>query len=272
LHELDDDTVGFVPHQSTTPPTDAAGRFRSRDDDSVNERALSAVADVLATTPGVMFCVKGLDGTYLAANQAFAERAGLAGPGEVIGRRARDLFPIGLAERYEAQDDAVLSTGRPLTNELELITRPDRSYGWFLTSKSRWTDGDGEPVGMVSVSVDLRTPADAAARHEQLARAVEYARRNHASAITVTELADVARMSVTQLERAARSILGLSPKQLIIRFRIEAALALLETTDASIADIATRCGYYDQSAFSRHFRRTVGTSPAAHRRRIHPEV
>lgn len=263
MHEIGGADVVFVPQTGEQ----RFGCPQSRDDGDVNERALSAVVDVLATTPGVMFCVKGLDGTYLAANQAFAERAGLAGAGEVIGRSARDLFPVGLAERYEAQDDAVISTGRPLTNELELITRPDRSYGWFLTSKSRWTDDDGSPVGMVSVSVDLRTPVDAAARHEHLARAVEHARRHHASPITVSDLAVVAEMSATQLERAARSILGLTPKQLIIRFRIETALVLLETSDASIAEIATQCGYYDQSAFSRHFRRTVGASPAAHRRR-----
>ncbi len=250
-------------YRAVVPRADSLGH-----DVLVNERALAAVVDVLATTPGVMFCVKGLDGTYLSANQAFAERAGRAGPGEVIGRTAVELFPRTLAERYEAQDSTVIETGRPLTNELELITRADGTVGWFLTSKARWTDENGAPVGMVSVSVDLRAPADAAARHEQLARAVEYARRNHASAITVSELAGVAEMTVTQLERASRSILGLSPKQLIMRFRIEAALALLDTTDISIAEVASRCGYYDQSAFSRHFRRTVGASPAAHRRAV----
>ena len=235
------------------------------DDGPVIDRALSAVTDVLATTPGVMFCVKALDGTYLAANRAFAERAGLSDAGDVVGRTARDLFPSELAARYEAQDDVVLGTGRPLSNELELITRPDGTYGWFLTSKSRWTDGDGRPAGMVSVSVDLRTAADAAARHEQLATAVDLARTRYESALTVGQLAEVAHMTVSQLERASRRILGLTPKQLIMRFRIEAALGLLTTTDTSIADIATECGYYDQSAFSRHFRRTVGTSPASYR-------
>ncbi len=121
------------------------------------DRSLEAVTDVLATTPHVMFCVKSVDGEYLAANQAFADRAGLLGPGDVVGRTARDLFPAELAERYEAQDRRVIETGRMLTNELELITRPDRSVGWFLTSKSRWTDDAGVTVGVVSVSVDLRT-------------------------------------------------------------------------------------------------------------------
>lgn len=212
-----------------------------------------------------MFCVKSAEGTYLAANQAFAERAGVSGAGEVVGRTAGDLFPEDLAKRYEAQDNAVIKTGRMLTNELELITRPDRTIGWFLTSKSRWTDDDGHVVGVVNVSVDLRAPVDAAAPHEQLAAAVEVARQRFADPLEVADLAAAAEMTGAQLERATRRVLGLSPKQLVMRFRLEEGLRLLTTSELSIADVAHRCGYYDQSAFSRHFRRVVGMPPAAYR-------
>ncbi|HSL74964.1 MAG TPA: AraC family transcriptional regulator [Ilumatobacteraceae bacterium] len=229
------------------------------------DRSLAAVTDVLATTPGVMFCIKAPDGTYVAANQAFADRAGVAAPGDVVGRTAHDLFPPELADRYRAQDDDVLRTGHMLSNELEVITRPDGTYGWFLTSKSRWTDASGVPAGMVSVSVDLRTPADAAAPHERLAAAVDVARSRFTEPLKVADLAVAAGMSVTQLERTARRVLGLTPKQVIMRFRLEEALRLLGEPDLSIADIARRCGYYDQSAFTRHFRRAVGVAPATYR-------
>jgi len=229
------------------------------------DRSLEAVTDVLATTPHVMFCVKSVGGEYLAANQAFADRADVAGPGEVVGRTAGDLFPAELAARYEAQDRAVIETGHMLTNELELITRPDRSVGWFLTSKSRWVDDAGDPAGVVSVSVDLRTPVDAAAPHARLAAAVDVARRRFAEPIEVADLAAAAEMTVAQLERTARRVLGLSPKQLVMRFRLEEGLRLLSTTDLPMVDVAHRCGYYDQSAFSRHFRKVVGSPPAAYR-------
>lgn len=245
---------------------DDLGRLRAMGHDGrVIDRSLAAVNDVLATTPHVMFCIKGIDGTYLAANQAFADRAGVAGPGDVVGRSARDLFPAELVEQYDAQDDDVMRTGHMLTNELELITRPDGSYGWFLTSKSRWTDDAGEPAGLVILSVDQRTPADGAAPHRMLAAAVEVARTRFSEQLTVGEMADAAGMTVTQLERTSRRVLGLSPKQLILRFRLEEALRLLDNTAEPIVDIATRCGYYDQSAFSRHFKRTVGVSPASYR-------
>lgn len=229
------------------------------------DRQLAAVVDALATTPHVMFCVKSTDGRYVAANQAFAERAGRSTAGEVIGATAHDLFPPPLARRYAEQDEAVIETGRVLTNELELITRPDGTIGWFLSSKTTWQDDDGVAAGVVSVSIDLRTPADAAAPHRQLAAAVDLARERFAGPLAVGELADAADMTVAQLERVARRVLGLTPKQLILRFRLEEAVRLLESTDLPIADIAARCGYYDQSAFARHFRRVVGTTPSAHR-------
>lgn len=229
------------------------------------DKSLQAVTAVLATTPHVMYSVKSTSGHYLAANQAFAERAGVAGAGDVVGKTAADLFPAELAERYEAQDRAVLDDAYTLTNELELITRPDRSFGWFLTSKSRWTDASGEPVGVVCVSIDLRTSVDADGPHSRLAAAVEVARRRFAERLEVADLAEAAQMTIAQLERSARRVLGLTPKQLIMRFRLDEGLRLLTTTTMAVTDVAHACGYYDQSAFSRHFRRVVGSSPAAYR-------
>ena len=227
--------------------------------------SLVAVTDVLATTPGVLFCIKDVDGVYVMANLAFADRAGLDGPGDVVGRRPSDLFPPELARSYQRQDADVLATGRMLSNELELITGPDGSPGWFLTSKSRWLDSTGQPAGLVSVSVDLLAPSDAAGPHERLARAVELARHRFAEKVTVGQLAEAADVTVAQLERSCRRVLGLTPKQLIMRFRVEEALRLLATTDRPLSEIAPLCGYYDQAAFTRHFRRVVGFGPAGWR-------
>ena len=86
----------------------------------VIDRALAAVGDVLATTPHVMFCIKSVDSTYLAANQAFADRAGVAAVGDVVGKSAADLFPAGLV--IVSQADGRRVTGRvplsaPLTRD-----------------------------------------------------------------------------------------------------------------------------------------------------------
>jgi AraC-like DNA-binding protein len=85
--------------------------------------------------------------------------------------------------------------------------------------------------------------------------------------VPVGDVAAAASMSVVQLERTIRRTIGISVRQLLVRFRVERAIALLDTTDSTLSDIAARCGYYDQSAFTRQFRRVVGVSPGAYRSR-----
>lgn len=229
------------------------------------DRSLIAVTDVLATTPGVMFCVKSVDGIYLYVNLAFAERTRAGAPGLIVGKSARDIFPLELAESYESQDAEIFASGKMLTNELEVITQPSGEIGWFLTSKSRWTDSSGSPAGIVSVSVDLRASVSNATNHESLSRAADLARRRFADQISVADMAKEANLTPTQLERLANRVMGITPKQIIMRFRLEEALRLLETTEKSLVSIAAECGYYDQSDFTRHFRRAVGYSPSSWR-------
>ena len=226
-----------------------------------------ALADLLTDVPHVMFCIKGLDGRYVSVNQAFADRAGAHTPAEVVGRSATELFPAELALNYERQDAMVLRTGQSLRSELEMITRPDGSIGWYVTSKTRLGTAE-KPLGIASVSVDLRVPADASGPHGGLALAISFARAHATESKTVSDVAAAAGLTTTQLERSLRRALGISTKQLMLRFRLEMALACLRSTDSSMAQIANECGYYDQSAFTRQFRRVVGMSPGAYRSSI----
>jgi hypothetical protein len=206
---------------------------------AVTDPVIDAMSGLLTDVPHVMFCVKDVHGRYVAVNQAFADRAGRASPSDVIGLTAGELFPPELAASYERQDAAIRASGQPLRNELELILRPDQSVGWYVTSKTLI-----DPDSIASVSVDLRSPADSATgTNAGVAAAVSYAREHS----------------------AIKRTLGLSAKQLVLRMRLEQALLRLRTTDAPASQIAADCGYYDQSAFTRQFRRVVGMSPGAYR-------
>jgi PAS domain S-box-containing protein len=121
--------------------------------------AIQPLLELFDSLPQVMFCMKGVDGRYLAVNDAFVRRSGRRSKRDVLGARATDLFPAPLAERYEEQDGNVFSSGEPLRDELELIRRPDGSFGWYLTVKLP-IEEDGEVTALVSVSRDLATPSD----------------------------------------------------------------------------------------------------------------
>ncbi|MEQ1699954.1 MAG: AraC family transcriptional regulator [Ilumatobacteraceae bacterium] len=231
---------------------------------------ISALDEVFAGVPHTMFCVKDTDGRYLAINQAFADRAGRH-PNQVLGRTARDFFPADLVDAYEAQDAHLLATGEAIRNELEMILRPDGSRGWYVTSKTLVRATDGTIDGIAVVSYDLRSSTDARRgseqRHSNLQAAIDHIRTHYAEPLKVSDLAAAAELTVSQLERATRRALGVSPKQLIIRTRIDEAIRRLDDTDLSIATIAGVCGFYDQSSFTRQFRRAVGLTPGAYRAR-----
>lgn len=81
-------------------------------------------------------------------------------------------------------------------------------------------------------------------------------------------LADLARkmdMSVRQLERLFTTEVGLSPASFWRQMRIDVAAWLLTSSDRTVADIATSCGFSDASHLGREFRKSFGASPIAYR-------
>ncbi|MCV2394590.1 AraC family transcriptional regulator [Actinotalea sp. M2MS4P-6] len=225
--------------------------------------ALRALFDQLG---GTMFCAKDLQGRYVAVNQAFVDRTGRSSVRDVVGRRAEDLFVAHLAEHYNAQDEAVIASGHPLRRELELIWRPGGVAGWYLTSKEVVVV-DGEVIGLVSVSEDLRRRDAADAVMTSLERVAALLSTRPPGPVPVAELAAVAGCSASTLERRMRAVYGLSPQQHVLRTRVDRAAALLSTSDLPLAEVAVRSGFYDQAVLTRTFGRLTGETPAQFRRR-----
>jgi len=213
----------------------------------------------------VMFCAKDASGFYVEVNSAFVRRTGKQSKRDVIGRRASDLFARERADLYEEQDQRVISGEGSLVDELELIRRPDGDLGWYLTTKRSVASYDGHALGLVSVSRDLQVPGDEAIGVASLQPLISHVRANLGEPLRSADLAAVVGCSADQLDRRVRRVFGLSPKQYVLRVKVERAIELLSTTDASLADVAHSAGFYDQPDFSRRFVRATGRTPAEFR-------
>ena len=58
--------------------------------------------------PSVLFFAKDAQGRYTHVNKTMMQRLGVKSRGEVIGKRADELYPAGMSEAYVAQDARVL--------------------------------------------------------------------------------------------------------------------------------------------------------------------
>jgi AraC family transcriptional regulator len=84
--------------------------------------------------------------------------------------------------------------------------------------------------------------------------------------ILVADLCALVQRSEAYFSRSFKRTFGESPHSFVIRRRVELAAQFMLTTDASLSDIASECGFADQAHLCKHFRQSVGETPAAWRR------
>jgi transcriptional regulator GlxA family with amidase domain len=129
------------------------------------------------------------------------------------------------------------------------------------------------PYGKASSDEPLSLPLDAPVEDRQglpvsaLKRITTAIRADLSHPWTVNELAEMLGLSTGHFARGFRRSTGASPRQWLIRQRVDAAMDQLLETREPICEIAIACGFAEQAHFTRTFTRLVGTSPAAWRRR-----
>jgi AraC family transcriptional regulator len=100
----------------------------------------------------------------------------------------------------------------------------------------------------------------------QVRRAKELLSANLDGAITLKEIAQECRLSVSHFSRGFRQTVGVAPHKWLLSFRVDSAKKLLREQEKTLSDVALACGFADQSHFTRVFTRMTGISPGAWRR------
>ena len=128
---------------------------RSRHEPAGSAPALSAHDYVRAIIESFPFpaWVKDTSGRFVAVNRRFAEFVGLAGPGQAIGLTDFDFALPPLAERYQADDREVMSTGEAKSIE-EFLESGGRAM-WVESFKAPVKAPDGSVVGTYGFSREI---------------------------------------------------------------------------------------------------------------------
>jgi transcriptional regulator GlxA family with amidase domain len=83
--------------------------------------------------------------------------------------------------------------------------------------------------------------------------------------ISVADLASAVNVTTRTLSRHFQQEFGCSPQHKIQQLRIEKSKVLLESTTFSWQEISARCGYNDEAALRRTFKKHCGVSPSRFR-------
>ena len=81
--------------------------------------------------------------------------------------------------------------------------------------------------------------------------------------ISVEELATLTNRSLTSFKKEFKSIFGMPPHRWIVEKRLERARMLLISTNKTVSEVGTECGFANISHFIKLFKRRFGITPKA---------
>jgi len=125
-----------------------------------------------------------------------------------------------------------------------------------------------EPVYVEPLGIQTRSSTDVLAIEDrQLAVAARFIREHACKNISVVDAARAAALGERTLERRFLKMLGHTPKEEILRARLNRAKQLLSETDFSLATIGEMIGLEHTEYLSRIFKKKFGITPGQFRAR-----
>ncbi len=121
---------------------------------------------------------------------------------------------------------------------------------YLVSLQSGWTDP----------TQDLRRPGTLEDR--RLAHVLEYMNAHFGEPLSLTQLADQAKISPFHFVRVFKESCGVTPHRHLVRIRMEASASMLANTDLPVAEIAFACGYQNAAHFAAAFQKHFSKSPS----------
>ncbi len=128
-----------------------------------------------------------------------------------------------------------------------------------LAIGTRLAEGYGERP-----TVDAPRARRLSRTHERLAKEMLHGRAGDGASIA--DVAQACQLSRSYFTHAFRQTTGQTPHQWVLAQRVQRARELLAGSALPLAEIASACGFADQSHFTRVFTRSTGLPPARWRR------
>ena len=156
------------------------------------------------------------------------------------------------------------------------VARSPRLAGLGLRLHGEFHETDlAAPIAMEGLILEVLADASRSVVNESpateprwLRHARELLHAQVADPLTLGDMASAVGVTAAHLARTFRKRHGCTVGEYVRRLRIERAASELATSCTTIAEIGLRAGFFDQSHFSKVFRRHMGMTPAEYRDRV----
>jgi AraC family transcriptional regulator len=175
-------------------------------------------------------------------------------------RLGEDFDPAAFeTPRFSIADPAMIALAELIARE---CASDDRLHNLY---------GDGLTLALL-IGVLRITPSTSRKRGRlapwQMRRVTDFIEQHCLRRIRLEELAELTGLSQSYFSHAFKATTGLPPHQWQMRARMTRVKQLLAEGEQSLTEIAAETGFADPAHFTRVFRRLVGVSPSAWRRRL----
>ncbi len=120
---------------------------------------------------------KDAESRFIRVSKGLADYYGLSDPSEAIGKSDFDFYDTQLANQYRADEQELMTTGRPVVDKEEEQLWPDGRLMWLWTSKMPLCSAEGEVIGTFGLSRDITRRKQAEVQLQAAKEAAETANR-----------------------------------------------------------------------------------------------
>lgn len=99
-----------------------------------------------------------------------------------------------------------------------------------------------------------------------MSRAVEYVNAHYTENIVLDDICRAVNVSKSYLCHKFKSVIGITVSEYVLKTRLSAAVGMLISTELSIGEVSSRCGFSSVSYFSQTFKLSYGVSAREYRK------
>lgn len=228
------------------------------------DNRLKAYEAAFNMSDGLIFFVKDEDRRYQLANRGLADMCDVREADQLIGTESANYFSKDYARWCQTLDDQVLE-GYIFADRLDCLKDARGKEVWTLYSRRAETLDTGQKY-ILSLSKILPLNNSMRKAYRRLKTVSDMMAENPQTIFSLAKLSELAQCSTSQLDRNFSDVLQISPNVYQMRGRAQFAASLIRTGQP-LSDVAAECGFSDQTAFSRFFKRVTRQSPSEFRKR-----